>query len=145
MERINLLIELGFTKEEAIKLYSHQRTMFSMSPEAIKDKIITIKECDYQDENVKDIIKRYPGIVTLSSESIKEKLSFYSSLGLHNIIVREPKHLMQSLTLSKARSSFLEARGLKVNESNYRRLFMGEKVFVKQFNKTNKEVLKEYS
>ena len=145
IERINLLSELGFTKEEAIRLYSHQRTLFSMSPDKIKDKIKTIKECDYQDDNVKDIVKRYPGIVTLSSESIKEKLSFYSSLGLHSILVKEPKHLMQSLTLSKARNSFLEAKGLKVNESNYRRLFMGEKVFVKQFNKTNEEVVEEYS
>ena len=145
MEKINYLIEIGFTKEEAIKMYSHQKTLYSINLDTLKDKIKTIKECDYEENNVKDIIKKYPGVVTLSNNSIKDKISFYSSLGLHNIIVREPKHLMQSLVLSKARSNFLEAKGLKVNEINYRRLFLGEKVFAKQFNKTNEEVLEEYS
>ncbi len=144
MERINTLISLGFTKEEAIKLYSYQKTLFTSKPESIKDKIKTLRECRYTLENVKSIIGKYPGVTSLNSDSIKDKISFYDSLGLHNILVREPKHLMQSLTLSKARNSYFIVNGMPINESNYRRLFMGEKVFVKQFHKTNKEIIDEY-
>ena len=144
MERINTLIGLGFTKEEAIKLYSYQKTMFTMKPDSIQDKVNTLRECKYTLENVKSIIGKYPGVTSLNSDSIKDKITFYDSLGLHNIIVREPKHLMQSLTLSKARSRYFEENGMAINDSNYRRLFMGEKVFVKQFHKTNKDILEKY-
>jgi len=144
MERINTLVNLGFTKEEAIKLYSYQKTLFTMRPESIQDKIKTLRECKYTFESVKSIIGKYPGVTSLNSDSIRDKISFYDSLGLHNILVREPKHLMQSLTLSKARNRYFEVNGMPIDESNYRRLFMGEKVFVKQFHKTNKEVIERY-
>ena len=145
MDRLNVLIKLGFTKEEAIRLYSYQKTMFTTSPESIKEKIDSISDCDYTKEDVKKIIGKYPGVTSLDKDSIKDKLTFYNGLGLHNIIIREPKHLMQSLALSKARSSYFNSIASPINESNYRRLFMGEKVFIKQFNKTNKEIIDKYN
>ena len=144
MERINTLIDLGFTKEESIRLYSYQKTLFTTKPETIKDKIKVLRECKYSLDNVQSIVSKYPGVTGLNSDSIKDKITFYDSLGLHNIIVREPKHLMQSLTLSKARSRYFEENGMAINESNYRRLFMGEKVFAKQFHRTNQDILERY-
>jgi DNA-binding transcriptional regulator YhcF (GntR family) len=144
MEKINYLVSIGFTKEEAIKLYSYQKTMFTIKLESIKDKIEVLKACKYTLENIRDIISKYPGITTLNGDSIKDKITFYDSLGLHNIIVREPKNLMQSLHLSKARNNYFIANGISINESNYKRLFMGEKSFTGQFKKTNKEVIDAY-
>ena len=118
--------------------------MFTTSPEGVEEKIDSIRDCEYTNSDVKSIISNYPGVTSLDKDSIKEKLTFYNGLGLHNIIVREPKHLMQSLVLSKARSDYFESIATPINESNYRRLFMGEKPFVKQFHKTNKELIDKY-
>lgn len=142
-ERLDTLKSLGFTHEEAIYIYSIGKVLFTTSSEDLILKMNCIKESGFTDEEAKKIVIEYPSILSLNVDSLREKLEYYNNIGLHNVIVRTPKNLIQGLALSKARYNYFRRNGLKIEESNHKRLFMGEKQFIKQFNKTKEELIEE--
>lgn len=143
-EKIEEYIEMGFTKEETIKLLSETKGLFSISSGYVKNRIEDIMKCGYSKEDALKIIKGYAGISTISRENTIEKLEFYNSIGLHNLAIVSPKQLMQSVKLSHARREFYMSSGIVINMENYRKLFLGEKQFIKMYNKTNNELISEY-
>ena len=75
---------------------------------------------------------------------MKQKIEFYDSIGLHSIAVIEPRFLMQSTKLSYARYMFFKERGIDIDETNFRKLFQGQKQFEKQYGLTKEELLERY-
>ena len=143
-EKIDEYISLGFTKEETIKLLSETKGLFSMSNSYVKNRLDDIINCGYTKEEALKIMKGYPGISTISKENTVEKLNFYNSIGLRNLAIVSPKQLMQSVKLTHARREFYMSSGIVINIDNFRKLFLGEKQFIKMYNKTNKELISEY-
>lgn len=143
-EKIEEYIEIGFTREETIELLSKTKGLFGMSSSYVKNRIDDIMKYGYSKEEALKIMKGYPAIGTISKDNTDTKLEFYNSIGLHNLAIISPKQLMQSVKLTHARREFYMSSGIVINIDNFRKLFLGEKQFIKMYNKTNKELIEEF-
>ena len=99
----------------------------------------------YTREEVLKMTKILPTIYGLSIEKIREKIEFYDSINMHELAVKKPKQLMQSVVLSYARYMFYLSRGIEINMGNYSKLFINNKQFEKSYGKTKQEILEEYN
>ena len=143
-ENYEFLISLGYSKEEIIKMTKNLPTIYSYSIENIKQKIEEMEELGYSREEVIKMTIGLPSILGLSIENIKQKVEFYNYIGLCSLAVVDPKKLMQSTKLSYARYMFFKEKGIVIDETSYRKLFMGQKQFEKQYGLTKNEILQKY-
>ena len=61
-----------------------------------------------------------------------------------NIFIEKPKYLMQSLNLISIRYDYLINKGIKVDNTCYKKLFLSSKKFKKSYGVTNEELLNLY-
>ena len=66
--------ELGYSKEEVIKMTKSLPTLYCLSIENIKDKIKDMVDLGYSKEEVIKMTKNLPSIYGYSIENIKDKL-----------------------------------------------------------------------
>ena len=138
------LVELGYSQEEIIKMTKSFPSIYGLSIDNMKQKIEDIKQLGYSQEEVIKITKSLPSIYGYSIENMKQKTEFYDYMGLHSLAVMSPKYLMQSIALSYARYMFLKEKGIRIDETNYKKLFYNQKQFQKQYGITKKELLEKY-
>ena len=120
-------------------------SIYSYSIENMKQKIEDIESLGYSREEVIKMTKSLPSIYGYSIENMKQKIEFYDDIDMHDLAVIDPKKLMQSVKLSYARYNFYKDRGIEINMNNYRKLFIGNKQFEKQYGITKEEILKKYN
>ena len=143
-QKIEDLEELGYSREEVIKMTKSMPQIYGYSIENIKQKIEDIEELGYSREEAIKMTIGLPSILGLSIENIKQKIEFYDSIGLHSLAVIDSKKLMQSTKLSYARYMFFKEKGIVIDETSYRKLFVGQKQFEKQYGLTKNEILQKY-
>lgn len=143
--KIEDLKSLGYKENEIISILLIYPAILTYNIETIKNKIKDIMSLGYTLEEALHITKTLPALFGLSFETIKEKIDFYNSIGLENIPVDNPKCLMQSTSLSKARYEFLKERNIEITKKNYRIIFKDNKSFQKTFGVSNEQVLSNYS
>lgn len=137
---------LGLSNEDIIKMSLTTCCVYSISEDNVNTKINNLIDLGFTYEEVIKMIKLFPPILGLSIETIKEKIAFYRELNILDFIIRNPKYLMQSVSLSYARYMFyLMEKNDVINSNTSRRLFVGDKQFSKQFKVTKEELLKRYS
>ena len=134
----------GYTKEEVIKMTKSLPSIYSLSIENMKQKIEDMIALGYTKEEVIKMTKSFPPIYGLSIENIKQKIEFYDSVSMHELAVINPKLLMQSVNLSYARYSFYKDRGIDIDINNYRKLFIEQKRFEKEYGISKIELLEKY-
>ena len=88
--------------------------------------------------------KTLPSFYSLSIDNLKEKFSYYDSIDLHELPIKTPSYMMQSLILSKSRYNFYIDRGEEVSIDSYNKLFIREKEFIRKYGLTNKELIDKY-
>ena len=137
-------LECGYTKEEVIKMTKALPSIYGYSIENMKQKIADIIELGYTKEEVIKMTKALPAIYGYSIENIKQKIDFYNLIGMHELAVVDAKKLMQSTNLSYARYSFYIDLGINVDMNNYRKLFINQKQFEKNYGITKEELLERY-
>ena len=87
-----------------------------------------------------------PAIYSFTIENIKEKIDYLKEIGIVDVILLNPKNLMQSVDLIYARYRFLtEDVGLGIDYSNAKYLFKDRKQFFRQFRVGNEELLERYN
>ena len=143
-QKIEDLKELGYSREDVIKMTKTLPTIYNYSIENIKQKIEDLKELGYSGEDAIKMTKSLPSLYSLSIENIKQKIEFYNSINLHFLAVEDTKRLMQSTALSYARYMFYKERGITIDESNYKKLFIGQKQFERQYGINNKDLIARY-
>ena len=143
-QKLDDLIELGYSREYVIKMTKLLPALFGYSIENIKQKLDDLIELGYSRENVIKMTKLFPALFSLSIENVKKKLDFYGDIGIGNVFINDTKNLMQSVELSYARYYFLYDRGIVIDESNYGKLFYGNKAFEKQFGVSKDYLLDKY-
>ena len=143
-ENYEFLISLGYSKKEIIKMTKSLPFIYGLRIENINQKIEDMEELGYSREEVIKMTKSFPQIYSLSIENIKQKIEFYDSIGLHSLAIVAPKNLMQSTKLSYARYMFFKEKGIVIDETSYRKLFVGQKQFEKQYGLTKNEILQKY-
>ena len=142
--KFNDLIELGFKKDDIISMTGECPNIFTYSTFSISGKIDGLVELGYSMEEVIKIIIGLPAVLGLSLDNLGEKINYLNDIGLHDVFVLNPKYLMQSVKLSYARYNFLKDSGILVTIDNYRKLFMGEKTFIKQYGISKDLLLDKY-
>lgn len=143
-ENYDFLISLGYSKKEIIKMTKRVSAIYGYSIENIKQKIEDMEELGYSREEAIKMTIGLPSILGLSIENIKQKIEFYDSIGLHSLAVIDSKKLMQSTKLSYARYMFFKEKGIVIDETSYRKLFVNQKKFEKQYGLTKNEILQKY-
>ena len=144
-QKIDDMIKIGYSKEDVINITKALPSIFGLRIENIKQKIEYIKQLGYSREEVMNITKALPQIFGLSIENIKQKIEFYDSINLHKLIIENPKQLMQSTALSYARYMFYKDNGIIIDENNYNKLFIGQKVFEQKYGVKKEELLLRYN
>ena len=138
-------LELGYTKEEVIKMTKTLPNIYGYSIENMKQKINDMVSLGYTKEEVIKMTKVLPTIYGLSIENIKQKLDFYDSINMRELTVVNSKLLMQSVALSYARYKFYLSIGIEINMKSYRRLFIDNKLFEKTYGITRQEILEKFN
>ena len=138
------LVKLGYSQEEVIKMTKSFPKIYSYSIENMKQKIKDIKKLGYSQEEVIKMTENLPSLYSYSIENIKQKIEFYDYINLHSLAIVSPQRLMQSTALSYARYMFFLEKGIKIDETNYRKLFQDEKGFQKQYGITKQKLLEKY-
>ena len=143
-QKIEDMKQLGYSQEELIKITKNHPAIFSYNIENMKQKIEDIKQLGYSQEEVIRMTKALPTIFGLSIENLKQKIEFYDYIGLHSLAIMSPSYLMQSTALSYARYMFLKEKGIRIDETNYNKLFYNQKLFQNQYGITKEELLAKY-
>ena len=143
-QKIEDLKKLGYSREDVIKITKTLPAIYGYSIKNIKQKIEDLKELGYSREDVIKMTKTLPTLYNLSIENIKQKIEFYDSINLHSLAVEDTKRLMQSTALSYARYMFYKEKGITIDKSNYKKLFIGQKQFERQYGINNKDLIARY-
>ena len=142
-----MFVELGYNENEYVEIVNTY-SIITMKPETLMRKVKENYEflisLGYSKEEVIKMTKSFPQIYGFSIENIKQKIEFYDSIGLHSLVIVAPKSLMQSTKLSYARYMFFKEKGIVIDETSYRKLFVGQKQFEKQYGLTKNEILQKY-
>lgn len=142
--KIDNFISIGYAKEDVIKMTSILPTILSLSIENIQQKINNLMSLGYTKEEVISMTLQLESLFCYSFEGIKEKVEFFKSFGLEPIITNNTKQLMQSVDLNYARYMFYREIGIDITMDNYKKLFIPNTRFEKQYGVTKKDILKKY-
>lgn len=136
---------IGYTKEEVIHMTRTFPGMFSLDVENIKQKNKDLENLGYSLNEVKKITVTFPQVYSLSVDNLTPKIEFYDSIELHNMVVKDPRNLMQSVNVSYARYNFLKEKGIKITMVNYKKIFVAHKQFEAQYKITKETLFKKYN
>lgn len=144
-QKIEDMILLGYTREETIKMSKYFPAIYCYSIESMNQKINYIVSLGYTYEEVLEMTKSLPTIYGYSIETIKQKIDFYDSINMHQLVIMDPKILMQSVAVSYARYQFYLSKGIIIDMNNRSKLFVNNKYFEKTHGITKKELLEKYN
>ena len=143
-QKIEDMENLGYSREEVIKMTKGLPSIFGYSIENLKQKIEDMENLGYSRAEVIKMTKGLPSIYGLSIENMRQKIEFYDSIGLHSLAILAPKCLMQSTKLSYARYMFFKEKSVSIDETNYAKLFASQKKFERQYGIPKEELLARY-
>lgn len=143
-DKTNDIMELGYKKDEVIEMIRIYPTIFTFNVLNMKNKIKEIMEFGYSYDEIINMTKNFPQLYSLDIDNIKEKIIFYENIGLADLVMIKKKFLMQSLKLSYARYQYFLSIGIVINNKNFERLFMSEKIFFNTYKVNRDEILELY-
>ena len=91
------------------------------------------------------MIYSLPSLLSYSYDNIYNKISYLKDISLKNIIINNPKILMQSVALTYARYEYLKSIGIDIDEDNCRKIFMDNTKFERQFKISKQQLLNDYN
>ena len=145
-KKIDDLLALGYSLSQIIKMTSMMPSIYSYTIENMKQKISDLEALGYTKEEIISMSLSLPAIYSFTIENIKEKIDYLKEIGIVDVILLNPKNLMQSVDLIYARYRFLtEDVGLSIDYSNAKYLFKDRKHFFGQFHVGNEELLERYN
>ena len=139
-----LLNTLGYKPEQIIYITTIYPEYYTLSNELIINRLNNLCNLGLDKNIVKIIFYKFPQIVSLKEDNINSKYELLSKLNMLNIFIEKPKYLMQSLNLTSIRYDYLINKGIKVDNTCYKKLFLSSKKFKKSYGVTNEELLNLY-
>ena len=143
-QKINDLNEIGYPEDDIIKMSKCLPQIFGYSTKSIKQKIESLTSMGYKKDDVINATKKIPQLFSYSLENLKGKIEFYDSINLHDLLVVNPKQLIQSTALSYAKYMFYKDKGIEINMDNHKKLFISNNQFEKTYKITKVELLQKY-
>lgn len=144
-----LMLELWYNKED-IELIKESYSVKDLKEETlfnnIKRNYYFFLGLGYKKEEVIKMTKSLLSIYGLNINNIKEKIDFYKSIELNELILIDTKQLMQSVDLSYARYQFYKnEKNEIITMDNYRKLFASQKRFEKSHGISKKDLIEKYN
>ena len=139
-----LLNTLGYKPEQIIYITTIYPEYYTLSNELIINRLNNLCNLGLDKNIVKIVFYKFPQIVSLKEDNINSKYELLSKLNMLNIFIEKPKYLMQSLNLTSIRYYYLINKGIKVDNTCYKKLFLSSKKFKKSYGVTNEELLNLY-
>ena len=123
--KLNNLINLGFSKEEAIIMTCNNPYIFLYSEDNITNKFNSLKEVIDKNDLIK-ICSSFPLVFGYSLNNILDKINYYNKIDC--TYIDNPKKLMYPLELIKARYFYLTKNNFKLDG-----LFLEDYKFYKKY------------
>lgn len=142
--KIDELKSLGYTQEDIINMTKVYPSLYGYTANNIGQKLDILIKSGYMKEEAIKMTKCFPGIFGYANDNLIQKIEFYNSIGLHDLIAKKAKALMQSIELSKARYSFYKEISVDIDDTKMHKLFMGQKQFQKIYNYSSNELIDKY-
>lgn len=139
-----LLNTLGYKPEQIIYITTIYPEYYTLSNELIINRLNNLCNLGLDKNIVKIVFYKFSQIVSLKEDNINNKYELLSKLNMLNIFIEKPKYLMQSLNLTSIRYDYLINKGIKVDNTCYKKLFLSSKKFKKSYGVTNEELLNLY-
>ena len=139
--RIDCLSSLGFLKNNIITMTCNNPYIFLYSNDNLTNKFMGIQNCHYSVEEAIEMIQKFPILFGYDMNSIQEKIEFYHSLELDQVIVHESYYLFYSLELIQARYHYLLSQNEVIDSHNYRNLFLNDLDFSRKYHITREQLL----
>lgn len=139
-----LLNTLGYKPEQIIYITTIYPEYYTLSNELIINRLNNLCNLGLDKNIVKIVFYKFPQIVSLKEDNINNKYELLSKLNMLNIFIEKPKYLMQSLNLTSIRYDYLINKGIKVDNTCYKKLFLSSKKFKRSYGVTNEELLNLY-
>lgn len=136
------LKELGYKEEQITLITTRFPEIYSLSINTIQGRLNHLINLGFHPNIIKIMFYNFPQIISFTNELIDEKYNYYASINMLDIFIKDPKYLMQSIQLTEARRQYLINKNLDIN--NYKKLFISNKKFKKNYGITNEEILKDY-
>ena len=139
-----LLNILGYKPEQIIYITTIYPEYYTLNNELIINRLNNLCNLGLDKNIVKIVFYKFPQIVSLKEDNINNKYELLSKLNMLNLFIEKPKYLMQSLNLTSIRYDYLINKGIKVDNTCYKKLFLSSKKFKKNYGVTNEELLNLY-
>ena len=137
-------ISLGYEEDEVKSMVKSSASLLCLASKTIESKFNNLVDAGYTKEEVKHITIEMPTIYELSKENINDRIEYYDSIGLHDIMLKHPKHFMQSTGLTYARYMYLNSIGDTIDGNNFMKLFCSDKNFIKYYGIEKETLLEKY-
>ena len=125
---------------DIIRLTTIFPQLISLSSYNILDTIQIIESFGYSRSDSIKMTLGLPSIFGFKKETLIEKLEFYISINLKQVIKDESKNLIQGLELSYDRYNFL--KGLSC--FNYKDMFMSQDKFIRKYGYSNEDIINKF-
>lgn len=143
---VNSLMELGFNKDDSIRILVRASSIAGYDNDTIKNKFKEIVSLQFSEEEVINMINIFPTIIVSGIDRTRNIVYFFNNIGLHDELCHNPKSFfMQSIESSYARYMFYRDMHIEINKDTYRRLFYGWTWFKKTYGVTRDSLLEMYN
>lgn len=139
------LKEIGSTKDQILNMTVSFPVIYGYSIENMKQKLEDMINLGYTKDQVIEMTLSFPAIYSCNIENIKRKILYLRKIGLGDVIIKNPKQLMQSVDLTYARYEYLtKKKNIKITYKNYAQLFKSAKSFEKNYGIKKSDLLQKY-
>ena len=144
INRIYQLKQIGYKEEDIIKIGRHAPYIYTDQLNHIKEKIANLISLGYTKNEVIKMTTQLSSIFFYSLDNIQNKIEFLDYIGAHDLPLKDPNVLIQSEKISYARYEYLKNKGIDYEVGNFRKIFMSEAQFQKQYGITREQLLERY-
>ena len=127
--KLNTFLNLNISNNVIIKILSVSPQIFGYKEEKIAEVIEIFKSYSYSSADILLILMKFPSVFSKSKHALIEQLEFYKQEGLEYLILKNPRNLIQSVSLTRIRLQFLRDN----NISSYQSLYLNSNDFNKRF------------
>lgn len=143
-QKISEIVRLGYSYNDVIEMVRVSPALCGLSSKKFSVRMKGMIDLGYDKDDVISMTTQSPSLLSFSTENLGQKVSFYDSIGLHDVMISDPMRLVQSVKLTSARYRFLLSKGVIVDVGNYRALFASRSRFEQRYRITTENLLNEY-
>ena len=138
---INCLLELGFSNKDIIMITCNNPYVLLYTDDILIDKFNNLLFFEFSLNDIRNMFIQLPILFGYDMQTINNRINYYISINLKNIIVKDTKIWIHPLELITNRYNFISIKE-NIDQSNYNLLFLNDRDFYKKFKISKEELLK---